>query len=121
MSRSIFPSDDELPTWVHTLLCIAITLPFAVPLWWAAAVAFATGQLAPLSGPEFGQFFFGPHTLHGRAAHLAAFTLVLLGGSFVGIGFSFSRHAEGRVFLKLFPWFFGAISVAVYFIVLGRV
>lgn len=104
MRPSIFPSDESLPTWLHTTLCVAATLPFVGYLWWYAGLALLTGRLEPLSGPEFGQYFFGNTTLTGRGAHVAAISLLLLGASFVAMGLSYSRHAEDRQWLRVLPW-----------------
>lgn len=106
MRPSLFPSDDALPTWLHTALCIGICLPFTLTLWWAAFDALASGQLEPLGGPSFGQYFFGPQTLYGRAATRGAVALLLLGTAFLTLGLSFSRHAAEHPILKKLPWLF---------------
>lgn len=111
MRPSLFPSDEELPTWLHTLLLVLIVSPFAVFLFWFGISAMVTAQLDPLSGPEFGQFFFGPSPLQGKAARVAGFSLVAFGGSFVGIAFKFSRLADESRISRLLPWILLAISV----------
>ena len=34
MRTSLFPSDESLPTWLHTLLLIIVVSPFAGWLFW---------------------------------------------------------------------------------------
>lgn len=60
--------DNELPTWVHTALTLAIASAFAVPLFWSGLSAIATGRLEPMMGPQFGEWWFGDKALTGRAA-----------------------------------------------------
>jgi hypothetical protein len=107
---SLFPSDDELPTWLHTMLLILIVSPFSAYLFWFGVSAITTGHLDPLSGPEFGQFFFGPSPLQGKAARVAGFSLIAFGGSFLAIAFKFSRLAQENKLSRLLPWILLAIS-----------
>ncbi|MCQ9375691.1 MULTISPECIES: hypothetical protein [unclassified Methyloversatilis] len=108
---SLFPSDEELPTWLHTLLLILVVLPFAGFLFWFGVSAIASAQLDPLSGPEFGQFFFGSSPLQGKAARVAGFSLLAFGSSFIAIAFRFSRLAGESHFSRRLPWILLVISV----------
>ena len=112
MRLSLFPSDEALPTWLHTALLFLIVSPFSVPLLWFGLHAIATKHLEPLSGPEFGQFFFGPSPLQGKAASLAGFSLIVLGCAFAALAMQFSRVAHGNVVLRSVPWILIAVSVA---------
>lgn len=104
MPPSLFPSDEALPTWLHTALCLAVVAPFAGFLFWFGLVAIATATLEPLAGPDVGQYFFGTTPLHGREARLAGATLLLLGTAFLALGLSFTRFAEDRPIPRLIPW-----------------
>ena len=115
MRPSLFPSDEELPTWLHTLLLILIVSPFSAYLFWFGMSAIITGHLDPLSGPEFGQFFFGPSSLQGNAARVAGFSLIAFGCSFLAIAFRFSRLAGENRFTRLLPWILLGISGIVSF------
>ena len=53
-------------------------------------------HLEPLSGPEFGQWFFGRTPLDGGEAVRAGASLVVLGASFYAMAASFVRAAEGH-------------------------
>lgn len=85
MRPSMFPSDDALPTWLHTTLLVLVVSPFCLmPLWWGIGAMIA-GHLDPLPGPDFGQFFFGQVPLHGDMARFAGFALVILGLAFAAL------------------------------------
>ena len=112
MRPSLFPSDEALPTWLHTALLILIVSPFSVSLLWFGVHAIATRHLDPLSGPVFGQFFFGPSPLQGKAALLAGFSLIVFGCAFVALAMQFSRVAHGNVVLRSVPWVLVAVSAA---------
>ena len=107
--------DNELPTWAHTALTLAIASAFAVPLLWSGFHAIATGYLEPMMGPDFGTWWFSDKTLIGRAAVIGGCALFDAGLMFLSIGVAFSRWAEGRTALRLLPWFLFAISVALHF------
>jgi hypothetical protein len=117
MRHSLFPSDETLPTWLHTTLLILVVSPFSVPLFWSGVHAIATRHLEPLSGPEFGQYFFGSSPLQGRAAVLAGFSLVIFGCTFAALALQFSRLSPGNAVLRFLPWVLLAISAAVSFAV----
>jgi hypothetical protein len=117
MGHSLFPSDEALPTWLHTTLLILVVSPFSVPLLWSGAQAIATRHMELMSGPEFGQYFFGPLPLQGRAAVLAGFSLVIFGCTFAAMALQFSRLAPGNVTLRFLPWVLLAASLAVSFAV----
>lgn len=110
MRRSLFPSDDALPTWLHSLLLILIVSPFALPVLWWGLKAIATAHLEPLSGPDFGQFFFGDVTLKGKPAKVAGLSLVVLGCAYFALAAQFSRLACSVVVLRALPWVLIAIS-----------
>lgn len=110
MRPSLFPSDKELPTWLHTLLLILIVSPFSGYLFWLGINAIYTAHLDPVSGPDFGQFFFGSLALQGTAARVAGFSLVTAGGYFAAIAFQFSRLTSESKFSCLLPWILLAIS-----------
>ena len=112
MRPSLFQSDDKLPTWLHTALLLLIVSPFSLSLLWAGVHAISAAHLEPLIGPEFGQFFFGPEPLQGKAARAAGFSLVVLGCAFLAIAIQFSRLARGNAILRTLPWVLVAVSVA---------
>lgn len=112
MRPSLFPSDKDLPTWLHTVLLFSIAAPFALPLLWTGVQAIATRHLVPLGGPDFQQFFFAGSSLSGAAAITAGISLIFLGSAFVALAGSFSRPARGRPVLHLLPWVLLAIHVA---------
>jgi fatty acid desaturase len=115
MKHSLFPSDEALPTWLHSLLLLLVVSPFALFLFWHGFHAISTAQLDPLSGPEFGQFFFGSSPLQGKAARIAGCSLVALGGAFVALAVQFSRLLQGSSLLRWLPWALVALSVALSF------
>lgn len=113
MRQSLFPSDDALPTWLHTLLLCLIVSPFFGFLCWHGVSAIATAQLAPLSGPEFGQYFFGDVTLVGKAAKIAGVSLIVLGCGFLALAIQFSRLAVAQVVARtLLPWVLILVHIA---------
>lgn len=116
MSPSLFPSDEALPTWLHTVLCLAVVAPLAGFLFWFGLVAIATATLEPLPGPGMGQYFFGETAITGRKARLAGATLLLLGTTFLSLGISFTRFAEERSILRFIPWMLLFVSL----LALGR-
>lgn len=117
MRPSIFPSDDSLPTWLHTTLLVLVVSPFSLmTLWWGVGVL-VSGYLEPLAGPEFGQFFFGPVALHGAAARLAGFALLVLSGAFAAIAVRFSRFASDSGITRVAPWLLLALFVFFSFLV----
>lgn len=115
MKHALFPADETLPTWLHTLLLLLVVSPFALFLFWHGVHAITSAQLEPLSGPEFGQFFFGSLPLHGKAARVAGCSLVALGGAFVAMAVQFSRLRQGHSFFRWVPWLLVALSVALSF------
>ena len=116
MQRSVFPSDDSLPTWLHTTLLILVVSPFSVFLFWTGVHAIGTKHLEPLSGPDLGQFFFGPLPLEGKAATVAGLSLVVLGCAFGALAAQFSRLAPGNVVVRWLPWVLIAASGALSFL-----
>lgn len=117
MRYSLFPSDETLPTWLHTTLLLLIVSPFSlIPLWWGIG-ALVSGHLEPISGPEPGQYFFGGRVLDGAAARLAGVACVLLGAAFAALAGSFSRFAKDHPVLKLLPWVLVAGFIALSFYV----
>ncbi len=104
MGNSLFPSDDELPTWLHTLLLLLLVSPFALILLWWGVGAIASGQLEPKAGPELGYYFFGTSVLYGATARLAGFAFLVLSAGFWSIALSFSRMAADSRVLKILPW-----------------
>ncbi len=112
MRRSLFP-DDALPTWLHTALLFIVVSPFALPLIWWGLVAIVRRHLEPLSGPEFGQWFFGRSALEGTEAVWAGLSLVVFGGSFYALAVRLMRMAEGHRMLRLLPWILVAASIVI--------
>ena len=113
MNHSFLPSDDELPTWLHTALLILVVSPFAVPLVWLGLGAIASGHLEPLSGPDMGQTFFGPLPLDGKPARVAGLSLLLFGAYFATLAWRFSRFADASTSARWLPWVLLAASIAV--------
>ncbi|MGV3583297.1 MAG: hypothetical protein ACO1N8_13425 [Methylophilus sp.] len=116
MRHSLFPSDESLPTWLHTLLLFLIVSPFFIFLFMQGISAIASGHLEPLSGPEFGQFFFGNVTLVGKAARIAGVSLIVLGFGFVALAVQFSRLAIAELVAHIWlPWVLIAIHIGLTF------
>jgi hypothetical protein len=115
MRHSLFPSNESLPAWLHDLLLILVVSPFTGFLLWRGVHAVVTAQMEPLSGPNFGEFFFGPATLHGKAARVAGLSLILLGCAFVALASNYSRLAQGNKVLRPLPWVLVAMSVVMLF------
>ena len=115
MRPSLFPSDDELPTWLHSLLLVLVSLPFSSFLLWFGCGALFSGHLEPLEGPDFGQFFFGPTALDGKAARVAGLSLIAAGASFLAIAYRFSRFSDEGLRARLLPWILLAMSVMLSF------
>ena len=116
MRHSLFPSDESLPTWLHTMLLFLIVSPFFVFYFWQGISAIAIAQLEPLSGPEFGQYFFGGVTLVGKAAKIAGVSLIALGFGFVALAIQFSRLAMAEFVARTFlPWVLIAVHLGLSF------
>ncbi len=107
--------DDDLPTWAHTLLLLAVVSPFAALLIWPGLRAVANGVLLPMMGPEFGQWLFGQAALRGNHAVLAGWVLISLGMTFLALGAAFSRWAEDRPLLRALPWGLLVFDAAFYY------
>ena len=116
MRHSLFPSDESLPTWLHTLLLLLIVSPLFIFLFFKGISAIASGHLEPLSGPEFGQYFFGNATLVGKAAKLAGVSLIVLAFGFIALAVQFSRLAIANLLARtLLPWVLVAIHIGLSF------
>ncbi len=113
MRRSLFPSDDSLPTWLHTLACLFVASFFGVPLLWWGVEAIHLRHLEPLSGPELGQYFFGSSALDGKAAVKAGWSLMLSGAFFLALGVRYTRAGELRPVLRYLPWVLLAVSTLI--------
>lgn len=115
MRYSLFPSDDTLPTWLHTLLLFLIVSPFSIFLLWQGGRAIITAHLPPLAGPSFGEFFFGPAPLYGKAATVGGCALILLGIAFIALAFNYSRFARDNKFFRSLPWLMIGLYAAMAF------
>lgn len=115
MRPSLFPSDDSLPTWLHTLLCIIVVAPFAGFLLRFGFAALFTAHLNPLPGPDIGQYFFGNKTLIGSSARLAGVSLLFLGIACITLGLSFTRPGQDYPRLRQAPWVLLAMGVLLMF------
>lgn len=116
--HSLFPADDSLPTWLHTTLILAIASPFVGFLLWYGIGALFLGHLEPLSGPDFGQYFFGDLTLHGRPARIAGLSLLLDASALVALVLRFSRlEFASTTTSAVLPWAFFALSTWLSFLV----
>ena len=104
MRNSLLPSDDELPTWLHTVLLLLVVSPFAGFLFWVGLAAIFSGYMEPIGGPDVGQTFFANSPLHGAAARWAGLTLLAFGSSFVAIAYKFSRLAGDTRLAQGLPW-----------------
>ena len=113
--------DDDLPTWAHTALLVIIVSPFAILLIWPGSRAVATGVLLPMTGPEFGQWMFGNKELRGHHAVLAGWVLISWGVTFLALGASYSRWAQGSLLLRSMPWVLLIFELAFYFYVLRMI
>jgi len=89
MRQSLFPSDDALPTWLHTTLLLVVVSPFCISLLLPGLHALKAHELAPISIE--GQYMFGGVMLHGGQATLAGWALVMLAGVFPALGLCFAR------------------------------
>ena len=112
MRRSLFPEDDALPTWLHTLALFVVVSPFGAPLVWIGVKAIVWRHLEPVSGPEFGQYLFGPAALDGHDAVWAGLSLSGFGLSFFALAIRFMRAARERRTLRVLPWVLIAASIA---------
>jgi fatty acid desaturase len=116
MRHTLFPSDESLPTWLHTLLLFLIVSPFFIFLFMQGISAIVSGHLEPLSGPEFGQFFFGNVTLVGKTAKIAGVSLIVLGFGFVALAVQFSRLAIAELVARIWlPWVLIVIHIGLSF------
>ena len=115
MRHSLFPSDESLPTWLHTTLLLLTVLPFSVFLFWNGISAINTAHLEPLGGPELGQFFFGNVAIFGKAARMAGVSLILLSCAFIALAFNYSRLEYGSKILHLVPWVLLAVYIVMSF------
>jgi len=116
MRHSLFPSDDSLPTWLHTLLVFLIVSPFFIFFFLQGVGAIASGRLEPLSGPELGQYFFGSVTLVGKAAKIAGVSLLALSFGFVALAVQFSRLVIAKLVTRtLLPWVLIVIHIGLSF------
>ena len=116
MRNSLLPSDDELPTWLHTVLIFLVVSPFAGFLFWFGLSALVSGYMEPIGGPDVGQTFFGNSPLQGVAARWAGLTLIVLGASFVAIAYRFSRLAGDGSWPRRLPWALLALSCLMLFL-----
>lgn len=115
MRQSPFPSDDDLPTWLHALILLVLVAPCAGFLVRFGMSARFTARLEPLSGPEAGQFLFGPEPLQGSAARMAGRSLLVPGAGFLAIAWRFSRLCSDGLLGHLLPWSLLALSVMLSF------
>lgn len=76
-----------------------------------------SGNLNPLPGPDFGQFFFGQAPLHGGIARLAGFALIILSMAFAALAASYSRFANQNKTFKVLPWVLIAFFILCAFFV----
>jgi hypothetical protein len=111
MRKSLFPADDSLPTWLHTFACFFVVSPFGVPLIWWGGRAIHFRHLAPIPGPEFGQYFFGPAPLEGKAAVWAGWSLLMLGAAFFALGAHYTRTGRESAVLHFLPWVLIVVSI----------
>ena len=110
-----FPrTDDELPTWAHTTCVMVLVSCCAVPLLWDGAGALHTRRLAPIMGPDMGQWMFGPRTLSGTAAVAAGLSLVALAFTFWALGLAYTRWAHDRPAVRALPWLMLVLDVPLY-------
>ena len=109
--KSLLPSDDELPPWLHTALLLGLASVFGLPLVWSGAEALLTGTMRPTSGPDVGTWMIGTLPLHGRAARVGGLALIVLGTAFLALGLAWTRWAAERRLLKVAPW--GLLALAV--------
>ena len=103
--------DEDLPTWAHTTCVMVIAGLFALPLLWMGIHAVWSANLAPTRGPDFGMWMFGGRPLQGLAAVIAGMSLLGLGSTFLALGLSWTRWAEGRRVWRWLPWGLCAISL----------
>ena len=115
MRHSLFPSDESLPTWLHTTLLLLTVLPISVFLFWNGISAINTAHLEPLGGSELGQFFFGNVAIFGKAARMAGVSLILLSCAFIALAIQFSRLVYAGAVPRILPWVLVAAYVALSF------
>lgn len=102
--KSLLPSDEDLPSWLHTALLLGLVSVFGLPLIWSGAKALLTGTMLPVSGPDFGTWLISSLPLHGRAARVGGLALVVLGTAFLALGLAWTRWAAKRRLVKAVPW-----------------
>lgn len=109
--RSLFPADDELPTWLHTIACLFAVSLFALPLIWWGGEAIHTRHIEPINGPEIGHYFFGNIVLEGKAAVRAGWSLIVTGAAFLALGARYTRAGEESAVLRVLPWVLFGVSL----------
>lgn len=110
--------DEDLPTWLHTTLLLVVVSPFSLTLLYWGLKTLASGHFDPISGPEVGQWWFGPDPLDGRPAYLAGAGMILNGLAFLAAALPFMRWNDDdrpglRLAMQVLPW--GLLAVAVVY------
>ena len=99
----MFPKDEDLPTWLHTVLLVIVVSPFAGFLLFHGLGAILTSRLSPIMGPDFGVYLISA-PLAGSSAVVAGLGLLSLATSFLGLAYSFSRFSSDGWWAKAAPW-----------------
>jgi hypothetical protein len=117
MLRWLSLEDEELPTWLHTLLWLAIVSFFAVPEGLEGFEAIATRRLEPSMDNEW----IGPHALEGSLAVAAGFLQVELMITLYALAIAYSRLGESRKYLRTLSWGLFGVYVAVGFLIASKI
>jgi hypothetical protein len=110
---SFFPTDDELPTWLHTTLLLGVISVFALPIGWEGIDAIARRRYDSTDGPEFGIHWFDPPPFEGGLAVTAGFAqLTLMLTIYVFAMVYASRWHERLRKWRAMPWILSAAYFA---------
>lgn len=107
----MFPRDEDLPLWLHTLLLAVVVAPFSGFLLFHGLRAVFAARLDTMMGPSFGVYLIKAPLAGGRAV-VAGTGLLLLSASFLALAYAYSRFSGEGGRGKLLPWVLLGAGVA---------